>query len=113
MKKEWLPIQRRILCPERYAVRIIGNTEKEVLNEEIRVSILNFLDSPIYQELLSVFSGEEAIFYAMQKGLIDDIKFNTDMIMAVLDLEEIEISDLSRDISLKNQTKTGARILNH
>lgn len=106
-------IQRRILCPERYPVRIIGNTEKEVLNEETRVSILNFLDSPIYQELLSVFSGEEAIFYAMQKGLIDDIKFNTDMIMAVLDLEEIEISDLSRDISLKTQTKMGARILNH
>ena len=49
----------------------------------------------------------------MQKGLIDDIKFNTDMIMAVLDLEEIEISDLSHDISLKTQTKMGARILNH
>ena len=33
--------------------------------------------------------------------------------VSVLDLEEIEISDLSHDISLKTQTKMGARILNH
>ena len=104
-------IQRRILCPERYPVRIIGNIRKEVLNEEVRISILNFLDSPIYQELLAGLSGEEALLYAMQKGLIDDIEFNTDMIMAALDLEKIEINDLEHDISLKSQTKLGTRVL--
>ena len=104
-------IQRRILCPERYPVRIIGNIRKEVLNEEVRISILNFLDSPIYQELLAGLSGEEALLYAMKKGLIDDIEFNTDMIMAALDLEKIEINDLEHDISLKSQTKLGTRVL--
>ena len=88
-------------------------------NAEVTVNTNNTttINNLIQYTDIAIFINNNTSEYTLENTLksvqIDDIKFNTDMIMAVLDLEEIEMSDLSHDISLKTQTKMGARILKH
>ena len=96
-------IERRLLNSKNYDIKNIP--AKNVLDEEVKRSIEIFIESQTYQDLLTLFTFEEALLYAMYYGLIDGKTFSIEAISVILELDSIEIQSLLGTISSKLQSK--------
>lgn len=104
-------IKRRIISPQNFPVKNAGIGESAVLNEDIMNRILMFLNTSFYQEMLETFSQEEALFYAIKNGFVDNVSFDLEMMSAILNCNEIEIDAIQKNILSKLALKKKTRVL--
>ena len=70
-----------------------------------------FIESQTYQDLLNLFSPEEALLYAINYGLIYNKIFSMEEISLVLGLDAIEIRAILNDILTRLQSKPDKKLL--
>ena len=75
-----------------------------VLDKGYILVILKFLNSKEYQTLLEFFDMEEAICYAMDHGLVGNLKYSNFEIGVVLNRSESEVTYLKENILRKLQS---------
>lgn len=102
-------IERRILNSKNYDIKNIQ--DEDALSDEIKKLVAMFIESQTYQDLLNLFSPEEALLYAMHYGLIDNKIFSMEEISLVLGLDAIEIRAILNDILTRLQSKPDKKLL--